>query len=176
MKKYQVRADRSGQWWSIEASVPRASVWTQARRIDQIEATVREAIALALDVTPDSFEINVHIEIPEDLRADVEIANVIATIAEIAQDAATVARRVVALKLQKQGLTVRDIGQVLGLSAQRISQLISVVEDTSKDFESHMALVREQLAEIEAETQKLASVRPKKLTSRQSTKTLAKTG
>jgi predicted transcriptional regulator len=176
MKKYQVRAARSGQWWSIEASVPRASVWTQARRIDQIEATVREAIALALDVAPDSFEISVHIEIPEDLRADVEIASVVATIAEIAQDAATVARRVVALKLQDQGLTVRDIGQVLGLSSQRISQLISGVETTSKDFEPHMALVREQLAEIEAETQKLASVRPKKLASRQSTKSLAKTG
>jgi predicted transcriptional regulator len=176
MKTYEVTAARSGQWWSIEASVPRASVWTQARRMDQIEATVREAIALSLDVTPDSFEINVHIELPEDLREDVEIASVVANIAEIAQDAAAVARRVVALKLQEQGLTVRDIGRVLNLSSQRISQLVSSDAAKTDDFDSRMARVRKQLAEIEAQSERLLSSSRKDVTSGRSNRTLAKTG
>ena len=49
MKMFDVTASRSHGWWAIHANVPGASVWTQARRLDQVEATAREAISLALD-------------------------------------------------------------------------------------------------------------------------------
>ncbi len=174
MKTYQVIAARSGQWWSIEARVPRASVWTQTRRIDQIDATVREAIALALDVSSDTFDVAVQIEMPGDLTGDVNIANAVASIADIAQESASVARRAVALKLQEQGFTVRDIGQVLGLSSQRISQLISGDVAVSKDPESPMAHVRNQLLEIEARSREVLPV--SRQDSARVSKALAKTG
>ena len=56
MKIIEVKASRSQGWWAIHANVPGASVWTQARRLDQVEATAREAISLALDTAQDSFE------------------------------------------------------------------------------------------------------------------------
>jgi len=46
---YRVRAVRSGNWWSI--TVPELpGVFSQARRLDQVEAMAREAIAMMLDV------------------------------------------------------------------------------------------------------------------------------
>lgn len=49
---------RSGGWWAI--SVPQINgVHSQARRLDQVRATAREAIALMLDVPADSFDVEV---------------------------------------------------------------------------------------------------------------------
>ena len=46
---YRVRAVRSGGWWAI--TVPELpGVFSQARRLDQVETMAREAIALMLDI------------------------------------------------------------------------------------------------------------------------------
>ncbi len=48
-RAYRVRAVRSGSWWAI--TVPELpGVFSQARRLDQVEAMAREAIAMMLDV------------------------------------------------------------------------------------------------------------------------------
>jgi len=46
---YRVEAERSGDWWAI--TVPSLSgLFSQTKRLDQVEATVREAIAMMLDI------------------------------------------------------------------------------------------------------------------------------
>ena len=46
---YRVEAVRSGDWWSI--TVPELSgVFSQAKRLDQVERSAREAIAMMLDI------------------------------------------------------------------------------------------------------------------------------
>ncbi len=67
----------------------RASVWTQARRLDQVEATVREAIALALDTDQDSFDVNIEPVVPDGIRREVELARSTAHVATLAQAMAT---------------------------------------------------------------------------------------
>ena len=48
-RSYRVEAVRSGDRWSI--TVPELSgVFSQAKRLDQVEATAREAIAMMLDI------------------------------------------------------------------------------------------------------------------------------
>ena len=48
-KGYRVEAVRSGAWWAI--SVPAFDgVFSQAKRLDQVEAAAREAIALMSDI------------------------------------------------------------------------------------------------------------------------------
>lgn len=48
-RAYRVRAVRSGGWWAI--TVPELpGVFSQARRLDQVEPMAREAIAFLLDV------------------------------------------------------------------------------------------------------------------------------
>ena len=97
MKMFDVTASRSQGWWAIHTNVPGASVWTQARRLDQVEATAREAIGLALDAAQDSFELNIAQVVPEGIRHEVELAR----------------------------NTVRDAGCLMNLSSQRISQLVA---------------------------------------------------
>ncbi|SBT51113.1 type II toxin-antitoxin system HicB family antitoxin [Micromonospora auratinigra] len=57
---YTASCVRSDGWWAI--SVPEVEgVFSQARRLDQVEAMAREAIALMLDVDPQSFDITVRV-------------------------------------------------------------------------------------------------------------------
>ena len=56
--RYTAIAERDGTWWAI--TVPELpGVFSQARRLDRVEYMARDAIALMLEVPPDSFDIGV---------------------------------------------------------------------------------------------------------------------
>jgi len=56
---YQVHITRSGEWWAIE--VPEfPGTRSQAKRLDQVEAMAREAIALMIGVDETSFDVEIH--------------------------------------------------------------------------------------------------------------------
>jgi predicted RNase H-like HicB family nuclease len=116
--KYTARCVRSGTWWAI--TVPEIKgVFSQARRLDQVEAMAREAVALMLDVAPDSFEIEVKPEVP----SEVTVARQARTALRQAELSAEEATRSAAEALLRQGYTVRDAGELLGISPQRVSQI-----------------------------------------------------
>lgn len=99
-------------------------VHTQVRRIDQAEDMARDAIASLLDVAPRSFEVTVVPEVPSTVRAIVDQATTARSQAAQAQDAAAQLTREAARRLVGEGLTVRDAGALLGVSHQRIAQLV----------------------------------------------------
>ncbi|MEU1886994.1 type II toxin-antitoxin system HicB family antitoxin [Micromonospora sp. WMMD987] len=120
MTKYTAVCVRSGKWWSI--SVPELrGVHSQARRLDQVEDMAREAVALMLDVSPRSFEVEVRPEISAEVAAARQ-ARAKLVEAERSAERATVDA---AKTLLEQGYTVRDAGSLLGISPQRVSQLTS---------------------------------------------------
>ena len=123
VKRYRVRARRSGGWWALDVKGVHG-VHTQVRRIDQAEEMARDAIAGVLDVAPDSFDVAVVPEMPDTVRAIVEQATVARSQAAQAQDAAAHLTREAARRLVEEGLTVRDAGALLGVSHQRIAQLV----------------------------------------------------
>ena len=123
MKRFTVRARRSGNWWALDAAGVRG-VHTQVRRIDQAEEMARDAIAGVLDIAPDSFEVVVVPEVPNAVRAIVEEATTARSQAARAQDEAAHLTREAARRLVEEGLTVRDAGTLLGVSHQRIAQLV----------------------------------------------------
>lgn len=125
MQTYTVTATRSDGWWAIHADVPGTIVWTQARRLDQVEDVAREAISLALDVPEDSFALDVQPQVDDDLRAAIKDVHDLSQAADAAQAAASDSRRAVVRTLKARGFTVRDSGRLLDLSSQRISQLLS---------------------------------------------------
>ena len=125
MKMFDVTASRSQGWWAIHANVPGASVWTQARRLDQVEATAREAISLALDTAQDSFELSIAPVVPEGIRHEVELARNTARLAAIAQAIATVVPEGIRHEVELARNTVRHAGYLMNLSSQRISQLVA---------------------------------------------------
>jgi len=121
---YTARCRRAGDWWAI--SVPELKgVNTQARRLEKVDAMVRDAIALFLDVPADSFDIKVEPILPRDLQKKVGRARKVRGEAEALQvEAVTVSAAVAADLVQRAHLTVRDAGRVLGISHQRIAQLL----------------------------------------------------
>ena len=152
MKIIDVTASRSQGWWAIHANVPGASVWTQARRLDQVEATAREAISLALDTAQDSFELSIAPVVPEGIRHEVELARNTARLAAIAQTIATTLNQHAAVSLTAEGYTVRDAGYLMNLSSQRISQLVAEqrnrVEESTEASTTFESVVESLLAQL----------------------------
>ena len=119
---YTVCAVRDGDWWAID--VPGVDgVYTQARRLDQVEGVAREAISLMLDVAPETFEVVV------DARPSPPVDDPWQRVMALRQQAAEIDRQAQRATLelvhrcQDEGLSLRDIGHLLGLSQQRVGQI-----------------------------------------------------
>ena len=126
VNSYVVNVTRDGRFWHID--VPEIQRVTQARNVGEIDLMTRDLIAIMLDIEPDSFDIDVQIQLPADVRghlAEVERAR--------ADEAAARARaaaelRAAAITLKNLQISVRDLGKLLGVSFQRASQLTSHAE------------------------------------------------
>ncbi len=85
----------------------------------------REAISLFLDVAIDSFEVTVVPVLPTAVQAQVDRARAVRGQAEgLQREAATATARAARELVSGVRLTVREAGQVLGLSHQRVAQLL----------------------------------------------------
>ena len=122
---YRAVATRSGDWWAI--TIPQLpGAFSQCNRLDQVEAMAREVIALMLDIEPanvDGVEVDVHL--PDQLADDLTALKRSERLADDARQAAAHAQRRTAEQLRAAGLSVRDIGRLLGVSHQRVSQILA---------------------------------------------------
>lgn len=116
-------AERSGKWWAVE--VPEIDgLFTQAKRLDKVPYMVRDAAALLTGEPEDSFEIVVTVKMDGVLEQAVEAAVRAAALAAETQMQASALTRRAAHTLSEEGMTVREVGALLGLSPQRAQQLI----------------------------------------------------
>lgn len=160
METYKVTATRSDGWWAVQADVPGASVWTQTRRLDQVEDAVREAIALALDVAADAFVVELEPQLPAELQRDVNAVRRIAAMASIAQDTSARLNEWLAQLLVEHGYTTRDTGQIMGFSSQRVSQLVANGGDHDSAVEQRIqALLDSWNAQMQLTLDALESLR-----------------
>jgi hypothetical protein len=122
---YRVTAERDGDRWLLGvAEVP--GVFSQVRRLDQAEGMARDAIASFLDVAPDAFDVVVDIGLPADLQRDVAgVLDLRGVIERTEREYAERTRRLATRLVEGEGMTVREAGRVLGLSYQRVSQLVA---------------------------------------------------
>ncbi len=120
-----VEVTRSGGWWAIRVpDLP--GVFSQCRRLDQVDEHAREAIALMLDA--DSSEvgtIDVTVVSPPEIAELVETVERAEHTARNAVEAAARARKEAAQTLLHQGYPMRDIGRLIGISHQRVSQILN---------------------------------------------------
>jgi hypothetical protein len=128
--KYTANARRSGGVWSIDVpNLPGATC--EARRLDQVPATARQAIARATGVAPDTFDLTVM------KHLDPEVSKLIVGVsaargrAVVAQVEASNLQRFAARELTAVGYTTRDVGTLLDLSHQRVAQLLSTPLESS---------------------------------------------
>jgi predicted RNase H-like HicB family nuclease len=126
MKTYRTTVERDGKWWVV--SVPEIDGLTQARNLAEAEKMARSLIAITLDVEHDSFDIELAIDHVGDVA---DVSAQMADIAELRERSAlqereaTAKATALAKQLANEGLTMRDIGSVLGVTFQRAHQLVS---------------------------------------------------
>jgi len=121
-KTYQVRATREQRFWLV--SVPELDIVTQARSLDRAEATVRDLIAVWLDVPAEAFDVDVEpqltdewTQLPRDTREPRTAAD------EASEHAQRLVRKAVTT-LHDAGLSTREVGSLIGVSYQRVQQLV----------------------------------------------------
>lgn len=117
---YKVVAKRWKRGWELH--IDGVGV-TQVKKLTDAEAMVRDYIALDLDVAPDAFNVEIAPDVGPDLGGRIARAKKATADAERAQEAAASENRQVVDCLKREGLTGREIAQVLQVSPQRVSQL-----------------------------------------------------
>lgn len=123
---YRVAVERDGKFWFV--SVPAVDRATQARHVREIEPMARDLIRVMLNLTDEqaaALVLDIDIAVPPDAAALLTHARQLATDAERLRRESAIALREAARALHTDGMPVRDIGGVLGVSHQRAHQLIT---------------------------------------------------
>ncbi len=85
----------------------------------------RDLIAVMEEVDPQSFGLDVSVELPAEVTVHLERSQTLRQKSDRTKHLAAQEVRVAAKELRGRGLTVRDIGAALDVSYQRAHQLIS---------------------------------------------------
>jgi predicted RNase H-like HicB family nuclease len=116
--------DDEGYWLVELLEEPR--VHTYGRTLAKAREHIVDATALWYEVAPEELDIVEDIRLPEPVKASLELARREREHAQSAQEVAAGATRDAARALVKEGrLSVRDAADVLGLSHQRVQQLLA---------------------------------------------------
>ncbi|MBF6604005.1 MAG: hypothetical protein IVW53_00270 [Chloroflexi bacterium] len=91
----------------------------------------RDAIAAFLGIASSSVEVEVIPRLAADLEATVTKAGRVREAAELMHREAANLTRAAVVSLADAGLTVRDIGRVVGLSHQRVAQILAQPADAA---------------------------------------------
>jgi len=119
---YTSHARKEGRWWVVQNDQVPGAI-SQVTRLDKAAEAQREAIAFVEEIDAESIEVLVRVSISPDIDREVEEAAALRAEAQQREQRSTELRRGVALRLEAEGYTIRDIGVVLGVSYQRVHQL-----------------------------------------------------
>ena len=70
LRTYHAEVDRDGSVWRIR--VPEVARTTQARTLREVEPMARDLIAIMDDIPADSFDLDVTLTLPADVRAELD--------------------------------------------------------------------------------------------------------
>ena len=118
--------------WEVELrEEPRVHTW--GRSYAQAREHVAEAAALWWNVEPDEVEVvDEHVVVSEEAQAAYGGALVARAALDVAEGQWAAQLREAALALTRQGITYRDAGDLLGVSHQRIGQVVHGTKGTGK--------------------------------------------
>lgn len=123
-RQVEAIAKREGGWWEID--LPVIGTRSAARKLRDVQHMAEEAAAVWLDVEPEALDVHVSVQLPEAVAREWELARQKAERARADEAEAAALSRSVVRTLQESGYTQAEAAQMLGLSPQRIHQLVSV--------------------------------------------------
>lgn len=124
MTTYTVTAERGRRWWLLQC-VEHPGAISEVIRLDQAADAMREAIAFVAEVDPATVEVDLRPVVPTAVTEHVQAAAHYREQAHGANRSAAQESRAAARALRDSGLSVRDVGTVLGISHQRAHQLLT---------------------------------------------------
>ena len=120
---FTAEAIREGKWWVVTVQ---GAGTTQAKTLREAKEMATDLISVMNDVPESTIEVNLIAILPPHLAKEIEAAKKAQEEAEVRRITATQKSRKVAYDLVKvAGLSGKDASEVLGLSPQRVSQLLS---------------------------------------------------
>ena len=122
---YRVTAEREPGFWVIRVpEVP--EVVTQSHRMADIRQNAREAIAVWTDQPVDDIDVTVSVVVPTVVQTALDEAHLLQKEASERLERASTATSDAAHWLTKElGLTLREAAEILGVSFQRVAQLVA---------------------------------------------------
>lgn len=120
--QWTARTHLEPPWWVIEVDGVGA---TQAKSLALVEPTAADMIAAVLDIPESTIEVEVVAELDPELNAEIDAVR--ASIVELEAMTLETARRSRAMVrhlVEGMGIRGRDAAMLLGVSPQRISQLL----------------------------------------------------
>ena len=140
---YDVVATRSGDWWAIEvvSGLPNDMLGvSQAKRLGEVPDRARSVVAELLETDPDDVQVKIDVELPPELQAAIDLYGDAEVVEAAARSAAAQARSRAAATLMAANLTMREAGALLGVSHQRVKQLVDrahVAEVAALEADEH---------------------------------------
>jgi len=121
---YQVTVEREPGFWIIRVpEIP--EVVTQARRLADVKENAQEAIAVWTDTGAGDIDVSVTVVVPAVVQTALDEARRLQKEANDRLDRAGTATSEAARWLTKElGLTLREAAEILGVSFQRVAQLV----------------------------------------------------
>jgi DNA-directed RNA polymerase specialized sigma24 family protein len=127
MRSYDATATREGRWWVVDVS---GIGVTQGRTTREAERMAVDLVAVMLDVPAEQVAVEIDFRLGGELAAEVRDVKQAQREAEEAQRQAADKSRTAVRHVLAAGLSKQDAARVLGISAQRVSQLAPGVAKT----------------------------------------------
>lgn len=131
MTEYKASVTRSDPGWSIY--VPEVDRHTYAAHLREIEPMARDLIQVMTDLPLE--DISVAVQLPSDLADAIAAMRITRDGLTAAETAARTAQQAAATALRNVGAPLRDIALALGVSHQRVHQILEEADARSRQLE-----------------------------------------
>jgi hypothetical protein len=122
VQTYHAEVTRDGKFWLVR--IPELDRSTQALRYKDVPVMANDLIAVMTDLSAEEFDLHVEVRLPGEVQDHLGRAEMLRAEAKRKNSEAAKESRAAVRELLAQGLSQREAGELLGMSFQRINQLV----------------------------------------------------
>jgi hypothetical protein len=122
LKTYHAEVTRDGKFWLIR--IPEIDRSTQALRYKDVAVMASDLVEIITGLSTGDYDLHVDVHLPTEVQDHLARAEVLREEAKRKNSEAAKESRAAVRQLLAQGLSQREAGELLGMSFQRISQLV----------------------------------------------------
>ncbi|MET0233835.1 MAG: hypothetical protein ABW224_04275 [Kibdelosporangium sp.] len=122
MKTYRAEVTRDGKFWLIR--IPELDRSTQASRYKDVAVMANDLVEIMTGLAADKYDLHIDVRLPTEVKDHLARAEVLREEAKRKNSEAAQESRAAVRRLLAEGLSQREAGDLLGMSFQRINQLV----------------------------------------------------